>query len=126
MKIRTGKYYHQFGLGVSFIYYAKGMWSIIIDFGLWYIEVSMEKENIDKFNTIFHGSIVCDRCGSPEGVGAKFPEGEMWEYELVCDECLRYEEYMNSLTNVKPEVDKKKRKVKSKADKSNEEPSADI
>lgn len=101
MKIRTGKYYHQFGLGVSLIYYAKGMWSIIIDLGLWYVEISKENYSIDDLGNVFKNTIVCDRCGSPNDVNPKFEEGEMWEYELVCAECLRHEDYMNNLGNEK-------------------------
>jgi hypothetical protein len=98
MKIKTGKYYSQFGLGVSFIYYAKGMWSIIFDFGLWYVEVSSDHKETDEwipYST--ENTLVCDRCGSPNDIRSHF--NEKLEYELVCDECLRYEDYMNSLTN---------------------------
>ena len=112
MKIKTGKYYHQFGLGVSFIYYAKGMWSIIFDFGLWYVEVSSDVNEKDEWIPYFtEGILRCDRCGSPNDIQSHF--NEKLEYELVCDECLRYEDYMNSLTNMKPKANKKKKNEKS-------------
>ena len=124
MKIRTGKYYRQFGLGLSFIYYAKQMWSIIFDFGLWYVEVSSDSNETDEWIPYApENSLVCDRCGSPNDIHSHF--NDELEFELVCDECLRYEDYMNSLREVKPKVDKSKRKVKSKVDKSNEKPKTD-
>lgn len=117
MKITSGKYVDQFAIGVTWLRYPNVTWSIIFDFGLWYVEVSNDIKYTGEWNP--YGLIRCDRCGSPNDVNAH--SNDKQQFELVCAECLRYEDYMNSLTNVKPKVDKKKRKVKSKVDKGNEE-----
>ena len=125
MKISTGKYVDQFAIGVTWLRYPNVTWSIIFDFGLWYVEVSNDIKETDEWIPYFtESTIVCDRCGSPNDINSHF--NEKLEFELVCDECLRYEDYMNSLSNVKPKVDKKKRKVKSKTDKNNEESETNI
>jgi hypothetical protein len=124
MKISKGKYVDQFAIGVTWLRYPNVMWSIIFDFGLWYVEVSNDFKEADEWIPyLTEDSLKCDRCGSPNDVKPKFPEDEMWEFQWVCAECIRYEDYMNSLTNVKPKADKSKRKVKSKVDKSNEKQS---
>jgi hypothetical protein len=102
MKISTGKYVDQFAIGVTWLRYPNVTWSIIFDFGIWYVEVSNDL-NEDYTGNPFGlaNTIVCDRCGSPNDVKPKFPEGEMWEFEWVCDECIRYEKYMDSISNKK-------------------------
>jgi len=116
MKISKGKYVDQFAIGVTWLRYPNVAWSIIFDLGLWYVEVSNDFKETDEWIPYFtENAIVCDRCGSPNDVHPHFNYTD--KFELVCDECLRYEDYMDSLTNVKPKVDKKKSKVKSKFDK---------
>ena len=122
MRISTGKYVDQFAIGVTWLRYPNVTWSVIFDLGLWYVEVSSDfKDNVDWNPYGLENSIRCDRCGSPDEVYRKILQGSTPDHEWVCAECLRYEDYMNSISNVKPKADKKKRKVKSKADKSNEE-----
>ena len=117
MKISKGKYVDQFAIGVTWLRYPNVAWSIIFDLGLWYVEVSNDYKEIDEWIPYFtENSLVCDRCGSPNDVHSHFNYTD--KFELVCDECLRYEDYMDSLSNVKPKVDKSKKKVKSKVDKS--------
>jgi hypothetical protein len=116
MKISTGKYVDQFAIGITWLRYPNVTWSIIFDLGLWYVEVSNDFKETDEWIPYFtENAIVCDRCGSPNDVSPHFNDKQ--ELELVCAECIRYEDYMNSLTNVKPKADKKKSKVKSKVDK---------
>jgi hypothetical protein len=122
MKISTGKYVDQFAIGVTWLRYPNVTWSIIFDLGLWYVEVSSDfKDNVDWNPYGLENSVRCDRCGSQDEVYRKILQNNPPKDEWVCAECLRYEDYMNSLSNVKPKVDKKKRKDKSKVDKSNEE-----
>jgi hypothetical protein len=100
MKISTGKYVDQFAIGVTWLRYPNFTWSIIFDFGLWYVEVSNDfNENEDNYNSIFQSTIVCDRCGSPDEVYRKILQNNPPKDEWVCAECLRYEDYMNNLGN---------------------------
>jgi hypothetical protein len=100
MKISTGKYVDQFAIGVTWLRYPNVTWSIIFDFGLWYVEVSSDIKETDEWIPYFTENILrCDRCGSPNDIKSHFNE-EM-KFELVCDECLRYEEYMDSISNKK-------------------------
>jgi hypothetical protein len=116
MKISKGKYVDQFAIGVTWLRYPNVTWSVIFDLGLWYVEVSNELNEVYTGNPYgLANTLVCDRCGSPKDVHSHF--NEKLEFELVCAECLRYDDYMNSLREVKPKVDKTKRKVKSKFDK---------
>jgi hypothetical protein len=127
MKISKGKYVDQFAIGVTWLRYPNVTWSVIFDLGLWYVEVSNDfKDNVDWNPYRLETSIRCDRCGSPDEVYRRILEVSPTKDEWVCDECIRYEDYMNSLSNVKPKVDKKKRKVKSKTDKNNEESETNI
>jgi hypothetical protein len=117
MKISTGKYVDQFAIGVSWLRYPNVMWSIIFDFGLWYVEVSSDfKDNADWNPYGLENSIKCDRCSSPNEVYRKILQNNPPKDEWVCAECLRYEDYMNSLSNVKPKANKKKKNEKSKTD----------
>ena len=117
MKITSGRYVDQFAIGITWLRYPHLAWSIIFDLGLWYVEVSSDYKEIDEWIPYFtENSLVCDRCGSPNDVHSHFNYTD--KFELVCDECLRYEDYMDSLSNIKPKVDKSKKKVKSKVDKS--------
>ena len=125
MKITSGKYVDQFAIGVTWLRYPNVNWSIIFDFGLWYVEVSNDFEAVSEWYPYgLENSIRCDRCGSPNDVYPSLKDKDGWEYELVCDICIRNDEYMESLTKVKQKADKKKAKVKSKVDKSksNEKP----
>ena len=98
MKITSGKYIDQFAIGVTWLRYPNVMWSIIFDFGIWYVEVSNDlKHNEDDYNSLFPSTLVCDRCGSPNDIRSHF--NEKVEFELVCAECLRYDDYMNNLGN---------------------------
>jgi hypothetical protein len=98
MRISTGKYVDQFAIGVTWLRYPNVTWSIIFDFGIWYVEVSNDfKDKEDDYNSLFPNAIVCDRCGSPKNIHSHFNE-EM-KFEMVCAECLRYDDYMNSLRN---------------------------
>jgi hypothetical protein len=116
MKISKGKYVDQFAIGVTWLRYPNVTWSVIFDLGLWYVEVSNDfKDNLDWNPYGLANTLVCDRCGSPKDVHSHL--NKKLEFELVCAECLRYDDYMNSLKEVKPKVDKTKRKVKSKVDK---------
>jgi hypothetical protein len=102
MKITSGKYVDQFAIGVTWLRYPNVTWSIIFDFGIWYVEVSNDFKDTGEWIPYFtEDSLKCDRCGSPNDVKPKLPEDEMWEFEWVCDECLRYEEYMDSISNKK-------------------------
>ena len=98
MKITSGKYIDQYAIGVTWLRYPHLSWSIIFDLGLWYVEVSSDFKETDEwipYST--ENSLVCDRCGSPNDVHSHF--NEKMEFELVCAECLRYEDYMNNLGN---------------------------
>lgn len=111
MKITKGKYVDQFAIGVTWLRYPNVTWSVIFDLGLWYVEVSSDFKDTGEWNPYgLENSIPCDRCGSRNDVvWKKFSqEDSIVEYEWVCDECLRYEDYMNSISSVKPKVDKKK------------------
>lgn len=102
MKITSGKYVDQFAIGVTWLRYPHLAWSIIFDLGLWYVEVSSDFKETDEWIPYdLENSIRCDRCGSPNDVKPKFPEDEMWEFEWLCDECIRYEKYMDSISNKK-------------------------
>ena len=103
MKISSGKYVDQFAIGVTWLRYPNVTWSIIFDFGLWYIEVSNDlKDNVDWNPYGLANTLVCDRCGSPNDVYHHL--NEELKSELVCAECIRYEDYMNSLSNEEPEA----------------------
>ena len=118
MRISKGKYVGQFAIGITWLRYPNVMWSIIFDLGPWYVELSNEFKDTAEWNPYgLANTLVCDRCGSPKDVHSHF--NEKLEFELVCAECLRYDDYMNSLREVNPKVDKTKRKVKSKVDKRN-------
>jgi hypothetical protein len=100
MKITSGKYVDQFAIGVTWLRYPNVTWSIIFDFGLWYVELSNDfKDNEDNYSGLFPSNLVCDRCGSPKDIYSHF--NEKLEFELVCAECLRYEKYMDSISNKK-------------------------
>jgi hypothetical protein len=101
MKIKTGKYYSQWGVGISFIHYAKNLWSIILDLGPWYIEISSESDKEEDSGGLFPNTIVCDRCGSPNDVHPKFTKDGTFKYRWECGECTRYDEYMENITNEK-------------------------
>jgi len=102
MKISTGKYVDQFAIGITWLRYPNVTWSIIFDLGLWYVEVSSDFKETDKWIPYdLENSIRCDRCGSPNDVKPKFPEDEMWEFEWVCDICIRNDEYWESISNKK-------------------------
>jgi hypothetical protein len=98
MKISSGKYVDQFAIGVTWLRYPNVMWSIIFDFGIWYVEVSNDFKDTGEQNPYgLENSLKCDRCGSPKDIYSHF--NEKLEFELVCAECLRYEDYMNNLGN---------------------------
>lgn len=102
MKIRTGKYIDQFAIGITWLRYPSVSWSVIFDLGLWYVEISRESDKEDDSSSLFPTTLVCYRCGSPKNIFSHF--NEKLEFELVCAECLRYEEYMKSLTDEEPEA----------------------
>lgn len=112
MTIKTGKYYSQWGLGVSLVHYTKGMWSIVVDLGPYYIDFYNMKgnteDNLESYNAFykdidddFGPAPDCAKCGK---------ESESWDnlmyelkkdsmsFELLCKDCL----------GVKPKIDKKK------------------
>ena len=98
MKISAGKYVDQFAIGVTWLRYPHFAWSVIFDFGLWYVEVSKDfNDNVDWNPYGLSNTLECDRCGSPNDVYHHI--NEKLDSELVCAECLRYEDYMNNLGN---------------------------
>jgi hypothetical protein len=102
MKISSGKYVDQFAIGVTWLRYPNVMWSVIFDFGLWYVELSNDFKDTAEWNPYgLANTLVCDRCGSPNDINSHF--NEKLEFELVCAECLRYEDYMNNLGNEESE-----------------------
>jgi hypothetical protein len=101
MKIKTGKYYSQWGFGVSFINYTRGMWSIVLDIGPYYIDFDNmngnEGDNLAAFNE-FYKNIDDDFGPAPdcEGCGK---ESDSWDdlmyhidqpnrWELLCKKCI--------------------------------------
>lgn len=104
MTIKTGKYYSQWGFGVSFINYTKGMWSIVLDLGPYYIDFynmnGNEGDNLEAFNEFYKNidddfgpAPSCDKCGK---------DNESWDdvmykvsdtnrFQLWCKQCLANE-----------------------------------
>jgi len=101
MTIKTGKYYSQWGFGVSFVNYTKGMWSIVVDLGPYYIDFynmnGNKGDNLEAFNEFYKNidddfgpAPACDKCGK---------ESESWDdimyniesatqWELWCYKCV--------------------------------------
>lgn len=101
MTIKTGKYYSQWGFGVSFVNYTKGMWSIVVDLGPYYIDFynmnGNKGDNLEAFNEFYKNidddfgpAPACDKCGK---------ENESWDdvmykvsdanrFQLWCKQCL--------------------------------------
>jgi len=101
MKITSGKYVDQFAIGVTWLRYPNVTWSIIFDLGLWYVEVSNEDVDYEPdLSSIFSSVTKCDRCGSPNRVYShvKNENGE-WQFEMVCYECLEFEEHQKNGTD---------------------------
>ena len=101
MTIKTGKYYSQWGFGVSFINYTKGMWSIVVDLGPYYIDFynmnGNKGDNLEAFNEFYKNidddfgpAPDCSKCGkeskSWDDLMFNIESGENWE--LWCHECL--------------------------------------
>ena len=101
MTIKTGKYYSQWGFGVSFINYTRGMWSIVVDLGPYYIDFynmnGNKGDNLEAFNEFYKNidddfgpAPDCSKCGkeskSWDDLMFNIESGENWE--LWCHECL--------------------------------------
>lgn len=101
MKISTGKYVDQFAIGVTWLRYPNVTWSVIFDFGLWYVEVSNEDMNYEPdLSRVFPNVVKCDRCGSPNRVYSNVKQdGDTWKFESVCYECLEFEEHQKNGTD---------------------------
>jgi hypothetical protein len=101
MTIKTGKYYTQWGFGVSFINYTRGMWSIVLDIGPYYIDFynmnGNQGDNLEAFND-FYKDIDDDFGPAPDCQGCG-KENDSWDdllyhidkperWELLCKKCI--------------------------------------
>ena len=114
MKISKGKYVDQFAIGVTWLRYPNVTWSIIFDFGLWYVEISNEDIDYEPdLSKIFPNALKCDRCGSPNDVYShvNWHDSGLHAFENVCIDCMTYE---NTSLDVKNKTNNEPSDMKNK------------